>query len=1028
MALAAWCTAAAARDDSDGVWGAPALLDPAQAAPVLLPALTALALALMLALLVAVVAYRRIDRRLRAQSERRCIAEQALREAEEHGRRSREQLQAILDHAPALIHVKDATGRYLLVNHRWAELAGMAEEQILGYTDDQLFAPDISAALSRYDHSVLTRGEPHQYEETRNHEHRELVFYTHKFPLLDASGQAYGVCGISQDISKLKRAELELRRTRDLAEEANRAKSAFLANMSHEIRTPMNAIIGMTRLALNTELTPRQRGYIDKAKRSADFLLDIINDILDFSKIEAGKLALESTAFQLEQVLESLANAIGLRAEGKGIELLFDANPNMPTALIGDPLRLTQVLINLGSNAVKFTDRGEIIIKVRVVERSTAHVVLQFSISDTGIGLAPEQRVNLFQSFSQADSSTTRRFGGTGLGLAICKRLTELMGGRIWVESKVGKGSVFHFTARFPRQSDASSERDDADPSLPRQRVLVVDDNASARGILAMMIESMGPRVSTAADGGSAIDAIAAAQHAADPFHVLLLDWRMPSMDGLTTARLLVRREELRPLPRIILVSAFGQEEIMDAAANLPLAGFLSKPVTASRLRAALALGARSATQAHGAGSRVSSTDGRGGWGAPADIESLRHRRVLLVEDQPINRELAREILASAGIEVDIAANGREAVAKVGAARYLAVLMDIQMPEMDGYEATRIIRANATSADLPVIAMTANVMPEDRARAIDAGMNDSIAKPIDPRELFAKLARLTPVAETPRPGPAEPPVDPWSDESAAAVPRQEPMADQPACEPADDAREPPRTTPPLPRAAELDPTIGLRSTRGDRALYRSMLARFVDQYRDFARDFASVRNDATGTANGDAAADYAHGLKGVAASLGATRISDQAAELELACRAGLDSRHIDAVTARLDDALARLVQACDALPRETDAAPVPRGSVLEPATAAHCLRLALRLRQLLDSSDAAALSAADDLARLIGTDGGIGERMRRLQEQVHGFEFRASATTLAALVADLEQPVQPTSRGLDPEPSPPPAPSPDAGP
>ena len=769
---------AAAVAAADTVCGEATAISPAlHAAPLgaFEPPMLAFIIGLALLAIVAIASVLRTKHDLKKEIERRREAEQSLREAEQHSSRSREQLQAILDNSPALIHVKDASGRYLLVNHRWAALAGMQEDQVLGRTDDELFAPEISAALRRYDHSVLTQGETCQYEEARDHDHRKLVFYTHKFPLLDATGQPHSICGISQDISELKRAELELRRARDLAEEANRAKSAFLANMSHEIRTPINAIIGITRLALKTDLTPRQHGYIDKAFRSANSLLGIINDILDFSKIEAGKMAMEATPFHLEDVLENLADAIGLGAENKGVELLFDVDPRLPTALIGDPLRLSQVLINLGTNAVKFTERGEIIIKVRVVERSTAHVVLQFSISDTGIGLAPEQRANLFQSFSQADSSTSRRFGGTGLGLAISKRLTEMMDGRIWVDSKPGTGSIFHFTARFTRQPEAPGEQDDPDLGACRQRVLVADDSPTARRILAMMVESMGMRISTAADGDEAIDAVMAAHRAADPFQVLLLDWRMPALDGLTAARLVLAREELEPPPRILIVTAVGHEEIMEAVSNLPIAGFLTKPVSASTLRDALIpkapLEARPDTGGTTFGHTSGDTQGVAassddGWGDANDIERLRNSHLLLVEDQSINHEVASEIVTAAGMTADAADNGRKAAATI---------------------------AETDDDTLPL---------------------------------------MTP----------------------------------------------------------------------------------------------------------DAAADR-----------------------------------------------------------------WPQDTMLGPATADHCLSLALQLRQLLANSDAAALPATDALAQLIGPGGGIGRRMRRLVEQVHSFEFRESAATLAAIVAELEQ-------------------------
>ncbi|MGB5832210.1 MAG: response regulator, partial [Thiohalocapsa sp.] len=647
-------------------------------------------------------------------------------------RRSREELQTIVDNSPALIHVKTVKGNYSLVNHRWTELAGMSADKAVGRTDPEIFPPSITDVLCRDDEPVLQHGETRRYEETRDHNGHELVFDTYKFPLLNEVGKPYGLCGISHDITELKHTGVQLRQARDSAEEAIRAKSAFLANMSHEIRTPMNAIIGMTHLALSTELTPRQRSYIEKAYRSANSLLVIINDILDFSKIEADKMNMEATGFRLWDVLDNLANIIGLKAESKGLELLFDVDPSIAPTLIGDPLRLGQVLINLGNNAVKFTDRGEIVVKVRVVEHGAEHVILQFSISDTGIGLSPEHGAKLFQSFAQADSSTTRRFGGTGLGLAISRHLVEMMGGRIWVDSELGNGCLFHFTTRLPLPPASTETTPDDALVAPLRRVLVVDDNPTARGLLAVMVESLGASVGTATDGRDAIDTLLAAQRSGNLYDLLLMDWRMPSMDGLSAARLINAHPKLRPTPRIMIVTAFGQEEVAEAAPDLTIAGYLTKPISITSLREALTGNAR----------RELIVPRRGrNWQPDADqMSQLRDARVLLVEDEGTNRELALEILTSAGMVVDLAISGREAIQRVLQNRYDVLLMDIQMPEIDGFEATRIIRSTPNGSNVPIIAMTANVLSTDCGRAAEFGMNDYIAKPIDVGELFIKLA------------------------------------------------------------------------------------------------------------------------------------------------------------------------------------------------------------------------------------------------------------------------------------------------
>ncbi|WP_200235153.1 PAS domain S-box protein [Thiohalocapsa halophila] len=508
-------------------------------------------------------------------------AEQALRERTEELRRSREELQSILDHAPTLFHVKDRQGRYTLVNRRWCALAQRPEAEVLGHSDELLFPPEVAADMARDDEVVLDRGEPRQFEDVRLHGDTEIVLDTYKFPLLDAEGRPYGLCGIAHDVTERKDSEAELRRARDQAQEASRAKSAFLANMSHELRTPINAIIGMTHLALGAEVPARPRDCIESAHHSARELLAIINDLLDFSRLEAGKLTLDAVPFQLDEVLETLAKRVGPKADHKGLELLLDTPSTLPAALVGDPLRLSQMLVNLASNAVKFTKQGEVVVRVRVLEHGSEQVVLRFSVSDTGIGLSERERAELFKPFHQVDDSTTRRFGGTGLGLAICKRLTEMMGGQIWVESEPGAGSTFHCTARFAPQPQAAPER----PSLPQdEHVLVVDDNATARGILAMLVESLGLRAGTAADGDGALAALRTACAEGDPYRLVFLDWRMPGQDGVAVARAIAADAALIPKPRVVLVTAYADDQLdlSQQLADLELAGCLSKPVSAS--------------------------------------------------------------------------------------------------------------------------------------------------------------------------------------------------------------------------------------------------------------------------------------------------------------------------------------------------------------------------------------------------------------------------------------------------------------
>jgi PAS domain S-box-containing protein len=883
-------------------------------------------------------------------------------------RQSREKLDTYIQTVQTTLLALDFEGRVQLLNRSGCQLLGLDPEgwQQLPWLTlvAEADRPRLQGWLEQASRGVLPPRAELDYSLIGRDGQQRLMRW-HLSLLEDGDGQPAALLGSGEDITERHAQEQELEQARLDAEQANAAKSEFLSRMSHELRTPMNAIIGMAHLALRTELDSRQRDYVQKISAAGQNLLGIINDILDFSKIEAGRLSLERTDFQLETVLADVTNLVADRIFSRGVELLLSVSDDVPDALIGDPLRLSQVLINLLGNAAKFTEQGQILLRISVRDRQEDRAELQFAVEDTGIGMSEAQQQGLFEAFNQAEASITRRYGGTGLGLAICRRLMELMEGTISVTSRPGEGSCFTARAWF-----GIGERPQprvVPDGLNGLRLLIVDDNPVALEVADGLLRHLPLRRDTATSGEQALAMLREAADQHDPYGLLLLDWQLgDGADGLSVARAL-RADPQGPQPRILLITAYGQELAAQQADLSGVDSTLSKPLQASELMDALA-------DLFGAGMARTTSDGRS-YGEQALAASLRGLRVLLVEDNPINQQIAQELLAIVGIAVTTANNGVEALALLEqgsggeALPCDLVLMDLNMPEMDGWECASRIRANPAWQQLPLLAMTAHAMQQERDRCLAIGMQDHISKPIDPQRLYERLQH-------------------WSGRRGAAA---LPLAVEP-----------------LPSSAGLsipgfECQRALERVGGNGALYRRLLASFCHTQADAAQRAREAINGG----QWQEAERIVHTVKGVAANLGAVALAEAATVLDQELKG---EQAPPPLVQRFSEQLAAAMQAIELAGVDDDADadrradegtapdqepwPVERLSTEQRA-------LLRRFAQLLAAADGEALDLLLEqrplLRQALGANG-----YTQLDQSLQRFDFPAALDSLRPVLESLE--------------------------